>query len=84
MAQLLIRNIPEDVMTAFKARANGEGMAAETLARIVIARESERPPRAEAIRRMEAMRALSKPLPSDSPSSLALLRQLRDGNDDGH
>ena len=84
MAQLLVRNIPDDVMADFKARASSEGMAAEALARIVIANESKRPSRAEAIRRMDALRALSPPLPPGSPSSVELLRQIRDGNDDGH
>jgi plasmid stability protein len=33
MGQLLVRNIPDDAMAAFKQRAKAEGLAAEALAR---------------------------------------------------
>ena len=81
MAQLLIRNIPAPVLEDFKARATMEGIAAETLARRVIAEASQRPSVRQAIQRMKELRAMT---PRPVGSMVDLVRESRDGDDSGH
>jgi plasmid stability protein len=59
MASMLIRNLPDDVLERFKARASADGKSAEQLAREAIT-EKARPPREEIIRQIDAIRARSK------------------------
>jgi plasmid stability protein len=80
MGQLLIRNIPDDVLEAFKHRANSEGIATETLARRVIAQTASRPDVKAAIARMRELRAMT---PAPLSSEFNVIRDLRDGDDTG-
>jgi plasmid stability protein len=80
VAQIVIRNIPEDVIEAFKRRASAEGVAAETLARQVITQAARRPNIAESVARMHELRAMT-PAPIKDLSSV--LREVRDGDDAG-
>lgn len=59
MASMVIRNIPEDVMKRFKARANADGKSAEQLAREAIA-EKARSSREDVWAEIDAMRARTK------------------------
>ena len=77
MASMVIRNIPDDVMERFKARAKAAGKSAEQLAREAIAEKGEGS-RAELIRRIDEIRAMSKPA-----SGIAIndeIRRDRDSN----
>jgi len=61
MASMVIRNIPDDVLERFKARAKADGKSAEQLAREAIA-EKAKPSREEIIRQMDELRAKTKPV----------------------
>ncbi len=78
MASMVIRNIPDDVLERFKARAKAEGKSAEELGRDAIA-EKARPSREEMLRRMEEIRARSKPV--DAETMLRIMRESRDERD---
>jgi plasmid stability protein len=89
MAQLLVRNLPEDTFRAFKLRAEAEGLSMEAFARQVIEREAAWATRAagrvDALRRLDEFRAMNtsgETPPGDGPDSLELLHQLRDGDDE--
>lgn len=78
MASMVIRNIPDDVLERFKARAKAEGKSAEELGRDAIA-EKARPSREEMLRGMEEIRARSKPV--DAETMLRIMRESRDERD---
>ncbi|MFH1793946.1 MAG: hypothetical protein ABIK36_02040 [Pseudomonadota bacterium] len=59
MASMVIRNIPDDVMERFKARAKAAGKSAEQLAREAIV-EKGKSSREEAWARIDALRAQTK------------------------
>lgn len=59
MGSMIIRNIPDDVLSRLKERAKIAGKSTEQLAREALA-EKAKPSREEIIRRMEAIRASSK------------------------
>jgi plasmid stability protein len=80
VSQILVRNIPDHVMQAFKNRAVREGVSAEALARMVLAQAAQRPDMKAAIARMRELRAMT-PAPIDE--SLDVLRAIRDGRDAG-
>ena len=61
MGSMVIRNIPDDVLTRLKEKARTEGKSAEQLAREALA-EKAKPSREEVVRRMDAIRARSKPV----------------------
>jgi plasmid stability protein len=61
MASMVIRNIPDEVMRRFKERAKIDGKSAEELGREAII-EKAKLPREEIIRRIDAIRAGSKPV----------------------
>ncbi|MBN9069874.1 MAG: FitA-like ribbon-helix-helix domain-containing protein [Rhizobiaceae bacterium] len=61
MASMVVRNIPDDVLQRFKERAKADGKSAEQLAREAI-EEKAKPSREEVIRRIDAIRARSKPV----------------------
>jgi plasmid stability protein len=61
MASMVVRNIPDDVFERFKKQAKADGKSAEQLAREAIA-EKAKPSREEVIRRIDAIRARSKPV----------------------
>jgi len=78
MASMVIRNIPDDVMERFKARAKADGKSAEQLARDVIA-EKGADSRAEAWARIDAIRAKTKAV--DLETALRIMQEARDERD---
>lgn len=61
MGSMVIRNIPDDVLARLKENARIAGKSTEQLAREALA-EKARPSREEIIRRMDEIRAMSKPV----------------------
>ncbi|MEP9374180.1 hypothetical protein [Mesorhizobium sp. KR1-2] len=59
MGSMIIRNIPDEVLSRLKERAKIAGKSTEQLAREALA-EKAKPSREEIIRRMEAIRASAK------------------------
>lgn len=74
MANMAIRNIPDDVMKRFRARAEAEGKSAEQLAREAIT-EKAKPSREEIMRRMDEIRARTKPV--DLDTALKIMEEAR-------
>jgi len=74
MASMVIRNIPDDVMERFKARARASGKSAEELGREAVF-EKAGPSREDIIRRMEEIRAQSKPV--DAETMRRIMREAR-------
>jgi plasmid stability protein len=66
---MLIRNIPDDVLERFRQRAKADGKSAEQLAREAIA-EKAAPDRAEIIRRIDEIRASTKPIDMETARRL--------------
>lgn len=60
MGSMVIRNIPDDVLARLKENARIAGKSTEQLAREALA-EKAKPSREEIIRRMDEIRAMSKP-----------------------
>lgn len=78
MGSMVIRNIPEDVVESFKARAKAKGQSAEQLARDVITREAGMT-RDEAWAAIDAIRARSKPV--DLETALRIMTEAREERD---
>jgi plasmid stability protein len=74
MGSMVIRNIPDDVLKRLKEKARSEGKSAEQFAREALA-EKAKPSREEIIRRMEAIRARSKPV--DLETALRIMEENR-------
>lgn len=82
MGSMVIRNIPDDVLESFKARAKAKGKSAEQMARDVIAREAGMTSQ-EAWATIDAIREGSKPV--DLETALRIMEEARaerDGTDD--
>jgi antitoxin FitA len=77
MAQVLIRNIDEQVMKRLKARAAAERKSLEQKLRDILA-EAAKPSRAERLGEMRRIRAMSPPLPPGAPLAKDLIREDRD------
>lgn len=78
MASMVIRNIPDDVMERFKARAKEAGKSTEQLAREAIA-EKGGDSRAQAWARIDEIRARTKP--ADLETTLRIMQEARDERD---
>lgn len=78
MASMVIRNIPDDLMARVKEAAKREGKSAEQIAREALA-EKMKPSREEIIRRMDEIRARSKPV--DAETMVRIMREARDERD---
>jgi len=78
MASMVIRNIPDDVMDRFKARAKAAGKSTEQLAREAIA-EKGAVSRDELFREADRIRAMSKP--ADLATALRIMQEARDERD---
>jgi plasmid stability protein len=74
MGSMVIRNIPEDVLTRLKDRAKAEGKSAEQLAREALS-EKAKPSRAQIMRDAARIRAMSPPV--DLETTLKIEQQLR-------
>jgi plasmid stability protein len=80
MASMVIRNIPDDVMERFKARAKAMDKSAEQMAREVIAKEGGMT-REEAWAAMDEIRSRSKPV--DLETALRIMEEARRERDEG-
>lgn len=78
MASMVIRNIPDDVMDRFKARAKAAGKSTEQLAREAIA-EKGAVSRDELFREADRIRAMSKPV--DLETAIRIMKEARDERD---
>jgi len=78
MASMVIRNIPDDLMARVKEAAKREGKSAEQIAREALA-EKVKPSREEIIRRMDEIRARSKPV--DAETMVRIMREAREERD---
>lgn len=78
MASMVIRNIPDELMTRVKEAAKREGKSAEQIAREALA-EKVKPSREEIIRRMDEIRASSKRV--DLETTLRIMREAREERD---
>jgi plasmid stability protein len=72
---MVIRNIPDDVLDRLKEKARLAGKSTEQFAREALA-EKAKPSREELIRRMDEIRAQSKPT-----SGQAIIDEIRDDRD---
>ena len=61
MGSMVIRNIPDDVLTRLKEKARAEGKSAEQLAREALA-EKAKPSREQIVREIDAIRASTVPI----------------------
>jgi plasmid stability protein len=77
MAQVVIRNIDDDVVERLKARAAAEKKSLEQKLRDVLT-EAAKPSRAEVIEELRRIRELSPPLPPGAPLAEDLIREDRD------
>jgi plasmid stability protein len=80
MASMVIRNIPDDVLERFKARAKAKDKSAEQMAREVISREAGMT-REEAWAAMDEIRSRSKPV--DLETALRIMEEARQERDEG-
>jgi plasmid stability protein len=78
MGSMVIRNIPDDVLQRFKARAKADGKSAEQLAREAIADKAQIS-REQLIREIAEIRAMSPPV--DMETMLRVMREARDERD---
>jgi antitoxin FitA len=77
MAQVVIRNIEDDVVERLKARAAAEKKSLEQKLRDVLT-EAAKPSRAEVIEELRRLRETSPPLPPGAPLAEDLIRDDRD------
>ena len=77
MAQVVIRNIDDDVVERLKARAAAEKKSLEQKLRDVLT-EAAKPSRAEVIEELRRIRERSPPLPPGAPLAEDLIREDRD------
>ena len=78
MGQMVVRNIPDDVMERFKKAAKNAGISAEQLARNAI-EEKAMQSRPEVIRQIEAIRAQTKTV--DMKTATQFMKEIRDERD---
>ena len=62
MGQMVVRNIPDDVMERFKKAAKNAGISAEQLARNAIEEKAELD-REQMMEKMDELRKMTKPWP---------------------
>jgi plasmid stability protein len=77
MAQVVIRNIEDDVVERLKARAAAEKKSLEQKLRDVLT-EAARPSRAEVLAEVDRIRAMTPPRPPGAPLAEDLIREDRD------
>jgi plasmid stability protein len=77
MAQLLVRNLPDDVVARLKARAANENKSVEQLLREVIEREVQ-PSKDQVLSALREIREASPPFDHDSTA------WIREDRDTGH
>jgi plasmid stability protein len=77
MAQVVIRNIDDEVVECLKARAAAEKKSLEQKLRDVLT-EAARPSRAEVLAEVDRIRAMTPPRPPGAPLAEDLIREDRD------
>jgi plasmid stability protein len=77
MAQVVIRNLDDDVVERLKARAAAEKKTLEQTLRDVLT-EAAKPSRAELLAELDRIRAMTPPHPPGSPLAEDLIREGRD------
>jgi plasmid stability protein len=77
MAQVVIRNIDDDVVERLKARAAAEKKSLEQKLRDVLT-EAAKPSRAEVLAEVDRIRAMTPPRPPGAPLAEDLIREDRD------
>ena len=77
MAQVVIRNIEDDVVERLKARAAAEKKSLEQKLRDVLT-EAARPLRTEVLAEVDRIRAMTPPHPPGAPLAEDLIREDRD------
>ena len=77
MAQVVIRNIADDVVERLKARAAAEKKPLEQKLRDVLT-EAAKPSRAEVLAEVDRIRAMTPPRPPGAPLAEDLIREDRD------
>lgn len=77
MAQVLVREIEEEVVTAMRAKAKAAGTSLEEFARRAF-RDSVKPTKAEVLAEMDRIRALT---PKRLEDSTFLIREDRDNDE---
>lgn len=78
MAQVLVRNLDDDVVERLKRRADGNGRSLEAELREILSAEAARDRRAEAMEELRAIRARSRPWQPGEPTAADLIREDRD------
>jgi plasmid stability protein len=77
MAQMLVRNLEQDVIERLKAKAKASGTSLEEVARNAL-RAAAKPAREELLAEMDRIRAMTpRPLSDSTP----LIRQYRDNDE---
>jgi len=80
MAQVLIRNIAEDVVERLKKRAESDGVSLEAHLRRLLEREASPSP-ADVIARIDAIRMRSRPWRPGEPTAVDYVREAREDED---
>jgi plasmid stability protein len=74
MGQMIVRKLDDEVIDRIKKKAKLEGTSAEQIARDTLT-QAFKPSREELIRRMDAIRASSKP--ADLETTLSIMAEAR-------
>lgn len=77
MAQVVIRNLDDDVVERLKAQAAAEKKSLEQKLRDVLT-EAAKPSRAEVLAEVDRIRAMTPPRPPGAPLAEDLIREDRD------
>jgi plasmid stability protein len=79
MAQVIVRNLEDEVIEQHRARAKARGVSLEQELRDVL-RHTARPSKQGLLRRMDEIRAMTPPLPPGAKRTSAedIIREIRD------
>jgi plasmid stability protein len=79
MGQVIVRNLEDEVIEQHRMRAKARGVSLEQELREVL-RRAARPSKAELLRRMDEIRAMTPPLPPGVKRTPAedIIREIRD------
>ena len=80
MAQVLIRNIDDDVLARLKRNADAAGLSLETYLRAKL-KDAARPSRAEIVAQIDAIRATTRPWRPGDLTSVDYVREGREESD---
>ena len=78
MAQVLVRNLDDEVVERIKRRAERNGRSLEAELRDILATEAYRDRKAEALEELRAIRARSRPWQPGEPTAAEMIREDRD------